>query len=130
MTDAERILDFFKKSGLTEKIQKQRQADLISSVSDHHIDTPHWDYYTEISSLLPLYPEFTQFLKEMGISPMETLRSRIQCLVLNQLNNAYLIAASRTGIAAGGCIAVIAAGAAAAAGSHRECHGAGHQRCE
>lgn len=29
MTDAERILDFFKKSGLTEKIQKQRQADLI-----------------------------------------------------------------------------------------------------
>lgn len=40
MTDAERILDFFKKSGLTEKIQKQRQADLISSVSDHHIDTP------------------------------------------------------------------------------------------
>ncbi len=70
MTDAERILDFFKKSGLTEKIQKQRQADLISSVSDHHIDTPHWDYYTEISSLLPLYPEFTQFLKEMGISPI------------------------------------------------------------
>lgn len=70
MTDAERILDFFKKSGLTEKIQKQRQADLILSVSDHHIDTPHWDYYTEISILLPLYPEFTQFLKEMGISPI------------------------------------------------------------
>ena len=61
---------------------------------------------------------------------LETLRSRIQRLMLNQLNNAYLIAASRTGIAAGGCIAVIAAGAAAAAGSHRECHGASHQRCE
>lgn len=34
MTDTERILDFFKESGLMEKIQKQRQADLISSVSD------------------------------------------------------------------------------------------------
>ena len=65
MTDAERILDFFKESGLMEKIQKQRQADLILSVSDHRIDAPHWDYYTEISSLLPLYPEFTQFLQEM-----------------------------------------------------------------
>ena len=52
---------------------------------------------------------------------LKTLRSRIQRLVLNQLNDAYLVAASRTGIAAGGCIAVIAAGAAAAAGSHREC---------
>ena len=35
---------------------------------------------------------------------LKALRSRIQCLVLNQLNDAYLVAASRTGIAAGGAL--------------------------
>lgn len=40
MTDAERILDFFKESGLMEKIQKQRQADLILSFRPSYRCTP------------------------------------------------------------------------------------------
>ena len=71
-------------------------------------------------------------LDQLGQLVLEALRCRVERLVLNQLYDTDLVAAGLCGVAAGSRIAVIAAGsaAAAAAGRHRQCHSACHQRRE
>ena len=92
MTTAEKILDFFQRSGLMDKLkqqivrEQQQKSNVIyfSEISRPQQKPDPWDYYSDIRNTLPFYPDFLNTLREMELY---TLDSQVNfcCAVMSML---------------------------------------------